>query len=177
MDFYKLISKGYDELYGEEQKAKHDIIKAALNIKNDDLLLDVGCGTGSDFNCRVIGIDPSIDLLQHTQKLQSNFWCPRNALHFYENQKNNDKNDYNAINKIRAKAENIPFKDNTFDKVISVTSMHNFDGLEKGISEIKRVGKKDFAFSILKKARNFEPIEKEIKNSFNIEKIIDAKQD
>ena len=34
MDFYNLISKGYDELYGEEQKVKHDIIKANLNIRN-----------------------------------------------------------------------------------------------------------------------------------------------
>ena len=177
MDFYKLISKGYDELYGEEQKIKHDIIKANLNIRNDDLLLDVGCGIGHPFDCEVVGIDPSMELLQHTQKLQNNFWCPRNAKQFYENQQNNDKNDYNAINKILAKAENMPFKDNVFDKVISVTSMHNFDDFEKGISEIKRVGKKDFAFSILKKAKDFESIEREIKNNFSIEKIINAKQD
>ena len=157
MDFYKLISKGYDELYGEEQKMKHDIIKANLNIKNDDLLLDVGYGTGLfDFNCSIVGIDPSIELLQ---------------------QSNNKQNGYNIKNKILAKAENIPFKDNVFDKVISVTSMHNFDDFEKGILEIKRVGKKDFAFSILKKAKNFESIEKEIKNNFSIEKIINAKQD
>ena len=155
MDFYKLISKRYDELYGEEQKVKHDIIKANLNIRNDDLLLDVGCGIGSDFECKVVGIDPSMELLQQ----------------------NNDKNDYDSINKILAKAENIPFKVNVFDKVISVTSMHNFDDFEKGVSEIKRVGKKDFAFSILKKAVNFESIEREIKNKFSIEKIINAKQD
>ena len=157
MDFYKLISKGYDELYGEEQRIKHDIIKANLGIKNDDLLLDVGYGTGLfDFNCSIVGIDPSIELLQQSK---------------------NKQNDYNIKNKIQAKAENLPFKDKVFDKVISVTSMHNFDDLKKGILEIKRVGKKDFAFSILKKAKNFEPIQSEIKNNFSIEKIIDAKQD
>jgi len=158
MDFYKLISKGYDGLYGEEQKVKHDIIKANLNIKNGDLLLDVGCGTGSSFNCRVIGIDPSMELLQQSQN-------------------NNNKNSYNAFNKILAKAENIPFKDNAFDKVISVTSMHNFDDFEKGILEIKRVGKRDFAFSILKKANDFESIETGIKDNFNVAKIIDGKKD
>jgi len=161
MDFYKLISKGYDELYGEEQKVKHDIIQANLSIKNEDLLLDVGCGTGSGFNCRVIGIDPSIDLLQ---------------------QKNTNKtsiiiNNKKAINKIQATAENIPFKSNIFDKVISVTSIHNFNNIKQGIKEIKRVGKKDFAFSILKKTKHFEFIEKEIKNSFSVKKIIDTRQD
>jgi|SRR3989338_7487457 len=163
MDFYKLISKGYDELYGEEQKIKHGIIKANLNIKNGDLLLDVGCGTGSDFECKVVGIDPSMELLQQNQKNNGN--------------NDNGNNDYNAINKILAKAENMPFKDNVFDKVISVTSMHNFDDLKKGILEIKRVGKRDFAFSILKKAKDFESIETGIKDNFKVTKIIDGKKD
>lgn len=156
MDFYKLISKSYDELYGEEQKLKLGIIKENLNIRNSDLLLDVGCGIGiSDFNCKIIGIDPSIYLLQ-------------------QNQKNNN---FNNKNKILARAENIPFKDNTFDKVISVTSIHNLDDIGKGMQEIKRVGKRDFAFSILKKTKHFDSIEKEIKNNFVIEKIIDGEQD
>ena len=154
MNFYKLIAKGYDELYGQEQEIKHRIIKENLEIKNSDLLLDVGCGIGlSDFNCNVIGIDPSIELLRQNNPLD------------------------HISNKILARAENIPFKDNTFDKVISVTSMHNFDDIEKGISEIKRVGKEDFVFSILKKTKNFDLIEKKIKNNFNIKKIIDGKKD
>lgn len=150
MDFYKLIAKGYDKLYGEEQEIKHRIIKENINIKNTDLLLDVGCGTGlADFDCKVIGVDPSIELLQQN--------------HMQE--------------KILARAENMPFKDNVFDKVISVTSMHNFDNIEKSIKEIKRVGKKDFAFSILKKSNKFDFIEKTIKKNFNVKKIIDGKKD
>ena len=149
MNFYKLISKGYNELYEEEQKIKLNIIKENLKIKNSDLLLDVGCGTGfSDFNCKIIGIDPSIELLQ---------------------QNNNQK--------IMARAECIPFKDQIFDKVISVTSMHNFDNIKKGIIEIKRVGKRDFAFSILKKSQKFELIEEQIQKNFKIKKIIDGKKD
>ena len=128
MNFYNLIAPGYDELYGTEQRIKVDIIKENLNIKTNDLLLDVGCGTGiSDFNCKVLGIDPSVELLKQNLGNQT----------------------------ILAKAENIPFKDNAFDKVISVTSMHNFDDIGNSIKEIKRVGKKDFAFSILKKNKRF----------------------
>jgi|TARA_B100001964_G_C14256836_1_gene612923 ubiquinone/menaquinone biosynthesis C-methylase UbiE len=150
MNFYNLIAPGYDELYGTEQRIKVDIIKENLNIKTNDLLLDVGCGTGiSDFNCKVLGIDPSVELLKQNLGNQT----------------------------ILAKAENIPFKDNAFDKVISVTSMHNFDDIGNSIKEIKRVGKKDFAFSILKKTKDFDLIENEIKNNFRIAKIIDGKQD
>tara|TARA_Y100000294_G_scaffold151537_1_gene149386 strand:+ start:251 stop:889 length:639 start_codon:yes stop_codon:yes gene_type:complete len=152
MDFYNAISKGYDGLYMEEQNIKLNIIKQNIKIKKSDFLLDVGCGTGlsSVFNCKVIGVDPSIELLQ-----QNN---------------NNNK-------KILAKAENIPFKSNSFDKVISVTSLHNFDNFKKGLKEIKRVGKKDFVFSVLKKSKKFNAIEKEIKENFDIKKIIDGKKD
>ena len=151
MDFYKLTAKGYNKLYGEEQKIKHKIIKENLDIKSNDILLDIGCGTGlsSEFNCNVVGIDPSLELLKQNKN----------------------------IDKILAKAEYIPFKNNVFDKVISITSMHNFNNIEKSIKEIKRVGKKDFAFSILKKSNKFDFIEKIIKENFNIRKIIDGKKD
>ncbi len=152
MDFYKLTAKSYDELYGQEQQIKLNIIKEALNIKNNDLLLDVGCGTGlsSSLNCKVIGIDPSLELL---------------------------KQNNNITEIILARAENIPFKNKIFDKVISVTSMHNFDNIGESIKEIKRVGKNDFAFSVLKKSNQFDFIEKTIQKNFNIKKIIDGKKD
>ena len=151
MDFYKFAAKGYNELYEEEQKIKLNKIKENLSIQNNDLLLDVGCGTGlsSCFNCKVVGIDPSLELL----------WQNPNEL------------------KISAKAENLPFKDHVFDKVIAVTSIHNFDGIEKGIKEIKRVGRNDFAFSILKKSNKFGFIEKIIKKNFIIKTIIDGDKD
>jgi len=158
MNFYKLISKGYYELYSDEQEIKYNIIKENLDIKNKDLLLDVGCGSKiPDFNCKVIGLDNSIEQLRQN----------------HENTKIFD----NKNKKILAKAEYIPFKDNSFDKVISVTSIHNFNNIEGGIREIKRVGKKDFALSILKKSKLFDSIEKEIKFFFNITKIIDGKKD
>lgn len=153
MNFYKLTAKGYNDLYGEEQEIKHRIIKENLEIKQTDLLLDVGCSTGHDFNCSVIGIDPSMELLLQNNPLD------------------------HIDNKILARAESIPFKDNTFDKVISVTSMHNFDDIEKGITEIKRVGKDNFAFSILKTSNKFDLIENKIKKNFDIKKIIDGKKD
>ncbi|MBW2976990.1 class I SAM-dependent methyltransferase [Candidatus Woesearchaeota archaeon] len=156
MDFYNSIAKGYDELYGEEQKIKYRIIKENMGIKNTDILLDVGCGTCmADFNCKVVGIDPSIELLK----------------------KNNKAKTGKLKSKIMARAENLPFKGCVFDKVISVTSAHNFEDIEKGIKEINRVGKKDFAFSILKKSSKFPAVEKLIKKTFTVRKIFDGEKD
>jgi len=70
MDFYRLIAKRYDELYGDEQSMKYNIIKENLEIKNSDLMLDVGCGTGHNFNCKVVGMDPSTELLQQNNIIE-----------------------------------------------------------------------------------------------------------
>ena len=170
MNYYNKISKGYDELYKEEQLKKLSIIKNNIKIIKNNLLLDVGCGTGisSQFNCKVIGIDNSIELL----KINKN------------------------KNKILSNAENLPFKDNIFDIVVSITALHNFDNVEKSLKEIKRVGKNEFIFSVLKmsefsnenpehaqkplvfgKSKKFNEIKKLIKKYFKINKIIEEEKD
>ena len=150
MDFYNQVSKGYDELYGEEQLKKLNIIKDYLKIKNDDLLLDVGCGTGisSRFDCRVIGVDPSIGLLKQNRKF-----------------------------KINSKAENLPFKDNAFNFVVSITAIHNFSNIEKSLEEINRVGRNEFVFSVLKKSKKFNEIRDLIKTNFKISKVAEEGKD
>jgi ubiquinone/menaquinone biosynthesis C-methylase UbiE len=185
MAFYDSIAPGYDELYAEEQRIKLGIIKENLDIKNNDLLLDVGCGTGlsSDFDCEVIGIDPSMELLQQSNnnendnKKQSIIKNAQKSKIFGTNSIGFNNKTTNKNNKVLGMAENIPFKDNAFDKVISVTAMHNFDDIVKGMQEMKRVGKNDFVFSILKKSAVYKLIEKEINENFNIRKIIDDKKD
>ena len=152
MNYYNSISESYNELHREEQLSKIRLIKDNLKIKNQDLLLDVGCGTGifaEEFNCIKIGINPSIEMLKQG----------KNA--FY----------------IQACAENLPFKDNSFDFVISVTAIHNFKNLRKGLEEIKRISKKDVALSILKRSSKLDEIKNNIKGLFKIIKIIDEDKD
>lgn len=151
MGYYSKISKGYDELYKEEQLKKLSIIKDSIKIKSNDILLDVGCGTGisSQFGCKVIGIDPSAGLL----KLNKN------------------------KNKILGNAESLPFKNNIFDVVISITSLHNFKNIEKGLKEIKRVGKNNFVFAVLKKSKKINQIKRLIKKNFKIRGIIEEDKD
>ena len=151
MSYYNKISKGYTKLHKEEQLKKLSIIKNNIKIKKSDLLLDVGCGTGisSDFDCTVIGIDPSEELL----RLNKN------------------------KNKFLGDAEKLPFKSNFFDFVISVTAIHNFKDIERALKEIKRVGKNNFVFSILKRSNRFNEIKKLIKKNFRIEKEIEEDKD
>src|SRR3989338_1568419 len=142
MGYYDDISEGYDELYRDEQIKKLNIIKSKLKIGKNSKLLDAVCGSGisSDFGCFAVGIDPSMGLL---------------------------KNNKNKM-KIKGIAEMLPFKGGSFDWVISVTAVHNFDDAEKSINEAKRAGKDNFVFSVLKKSKKFGRISGIIHKNFKV---------
>ena len=150
-NYYNKIARGYNELYEGEQKKKLDLIAMHAKIKGDMKLLDVGCGTGivqRYFDCISVGIDPSEELLKQNPKK-----C------------------------IKGAAEKMPFDDDSFDVVISLTSMQNFDDVEKGIKEIKRVGKKLFILSFLRNSKKGKMIEKAINKNFKIIKRLQQEKD
>ncbi len=151
MGYYDIIAEGYNELYLEEQINKLDIIKRHIKINKGTRILDVGCGTGisSGFDCFVVGIDSSKYLLKQN--------------------KNNKK--------IFGTAGNLPFKNNSFEYVISVTSLHNFEDISKSINEMKRVGNSYFVLSIFKKSKKFSFIKKLIEENFDINNIVDEGND
>lgn len=151
MDYYNNIAKSYNELHREEQLKKVNIILNNIKLKKSDKLLDVGCGTGfylDLFKCNITGIDPSEELLKQ---------CKHKT--------------------VKANAEKLPFKDNEFDWVISITAIHNFKNISKALDEIKRVGKHKFVFSVLKKSKKFSEIDDLIRKRFNIKKIIIEEKD
>ena len=127
VDYYSSISKGYNELYGEEQieKAKN-ILKY---IKPKGLLLDIGAGTGISTNLfnesTNILLEPSCNMLTQAAGLR-----------------------------VVGFAEKLPFKNKIFDAIISITSLHHSD-IKKSLKEVKRVSKRDsqIAFTILKKSK------------------------
>jgi ubiquinone/menaquinone biosynthesis C-methylase UbiE len=149
MNYYDTISNSYESLHKEEQEKKLKIIKKLIKVKERDKLLDVGCGSGfsTKWKCKTYGIDPSIELLK---KAKGNF--------------------------IQAKAESLPFKDNSFNIVISVTAIQNFNNLEKGLKEIKRVGKDKFILTFLKKSKKKLKIISLIKKHFKT-KLIEEEKD
>ena len=140
----------YDELYGQEQIVKRDKLvflfeKHGIDFKNKNIL-DVGCGTGIASFSSAVGVDPSETLIEINKQFGRN------------------KEVYIGY------AEDLPFPDNAFDIVISMTAMHNFEDIEKSIREMLRVGKEWFGFSILKRinTQKEENIFKLINKYFNI---------
>lgn len=156
MNYYDEIAKGYEELHKEEQEKKINLIKKKLKVNPEDKLLDVGCGSGMTtrcWQCRRYGIDPSKKLLEKAMK--------KDAEGTYR----------------LARAESIPFKDNFFDTVVSITAIQNFGDIKKGLEEIKRVGKGRFALSFLKKSQKRLIIEKLINEIFDVIEIVEEEKD
>lgn len=152
MNYYNEISQGYEELHKEEQLKKVKLISNYLKPKKTDILLDVGCGTGittKSWDCIKIGVDPAIKLLK---KAKSAFY-------------------------INAEAEHLPFKDNSFDVVISITAIQNFNSIKKGIEEIKRVGKKKFVLTALKKSDKINEITDIIQKNFKVKEKTEEEKD
>jgi len=156
MKYYDSIAEGYEELHKEEQLRKIKLIKKFLKPNIKDKLLDVGCGTGlttSPWKCKRYGIDPSKKLLEKARKKHPN------------------------IKFKLASAEKIPFKNNFFDVVISVTALQNFTNIEKSLGEIKRVGKNKFILTFLKKSAKRKKLDWLIKKHFKIKEIIKEEKD
>jgi len=155
MNYYNEISKGYSELHGEEQMKKARIMLERLSPKPNDTLLDVGCGDAAYldiFRCDATGIDPSEELLEKY------------------------KGDLQVLEGV---AEALPFEDDSFDFVISITAVQNFANIEKGLSEMHRVGKKTakFAISTLKRGPKIDEIKRMISENFNVADVVEEEKD
>ena len=156
MAYYDTIALGYNELHSEEQLRKLRIIANELKPRQGEWLLDVGCGTGlssrvfSKFGCEIVGVEPSRELAK----------LARFKVHI-------------------AKAESIPLPSGFFDFVICVTALHNFSNPEKGLREMKRVGRQGakFALTVLKKSPKAPQLETAIRKIFKVEREIEEAKD
>jgi ubiquinone/menaquinone biosynthesis C-methylase UbiE len=143
MNYYSKIAESYDELYKEEQISKIKLIK--LNTNLNGLILDIGSGTGFSryYFKNLVQLEPSFEMLKQSSGLL-----------------------------VCGKAEKLPFKNSTFDSIISITSLHHTN-IKEAINEIRRVAKPGckFAFSILKKTPKFNQIRKELHRNFSLKEI------
>jgi ubiquinone/menaquinone biosynthesis C-methylase UbiE len=109
----------------------------------------MGCGSGFalDYFKNAVGIDNSIKLLKKAKKPV-----------------------------VCCAAENLPFKDNSFDLVLCITAVHHFD-LKTAIPEMLRVCKKGFVISVLKRVKNKDQIFDLINKKFNVHKELEEDKD
>lgn len=124
--------------------------KEQYNLDENSKVLDIGCAKGFmlyDFKRLIPGISiAGIDISQYAIE--------------------NAKEEVRAYLQV-ADAKCLPFEDNSFDLVISITTLHNLDkeGMKIALKEIMRVTKKD-AFITLDAYRNAE--EKKAMEAWNL---------
>ena len=151
---YNSTSSFYDDRYRKIQNEKFELHFKNTNF-NSKTLLDAGCGTGLLFEyisslndnnlgrtLRYIGTDISWKMLKH----------------FY-NKTKKIKNKINS-NLILGDIENLPFREDKFNLIFSITTLQNLHDLKKGLKEIIGVGKENAALklSILRKQLKLEEV-------------------
>lgn len=140
---FDTISENYDGLnrvisLGSDIKWRKKVIAMVAN-KNPNSILDIATGTGDlaiqfaekTSAKRIVGLDLSEGMLSVAHK------------------KVVGKPLAQKIEFIQGDSEDLPFDDNTFDAITVSFGIRNFENLEKGLSEILRVLKKNGIFVIL----------------------------
>jgi len=126
-------------LYGEATKK---FIKNIKITNKDNVIADIGCGTGYVFelltkkyrkkNIKFYGIDPAKGMLK------------------IANKKIKDK----RTKFIEGSFEKINLRDNTIDKIISTLALHWVESIDKALKEIKRINKPNGSIDILMIEKN-----------------------
>ena len=100
-----------------------------LNFKNDDVILDIGCGGGAtlklinEYNpqAKLYGVDYSDTSIQES------------VIH------NRELVDRGMLEIIKADVSKLPFDDNTFSKIITVESFYFWPNQKENLKEVLRV--------------------------------------
>ena len=170
MRFYDELARAYDSLHGDEQDLKIELGLGAVRLRNTDLLLDVGCGTGllferiGDSARQIVGLDLSSGVLkvaaERSKKLRKGY----------------------RVSVIRADADRMPFPKETFDKVFAFTLLQNLPDPCITVREMKRVARTNSTIVITGLKKSFS--EERIKNLLSgtglevpITKTVDQAQD
>lgn len=126
-EYYDELSKGYEELYAREQLDKVEFLVPWLeNLEGP--VLDLGAGTGllQNFFLPNVSADSSIEMLKKNKN----------------------------PNRVLCDARFLPFKDDSFNSLISVTMLQDVKEKERILRGIARICKGIIIITILK--RNYK---------------------
>ena len=108
------------------KKYESELLLHLLRPKSDEFILDAGCGTGVftldilSSKTHVIGVDLSLPMLSRAAQKTRGY-------HFQA---------------VLADISSLPFSENAFDKVVSVTTLEFIEDAKRAIEELFRVTKK-----------------------------------
>ena len=141
---YDRLARIYDSLYRREQDAKIKSILKVLTARCKDLVLDAGCGTGLLINHlarrvgHFVGVDLSMESLKVFMERSYRLGIKR------------------SVSLIQADVDNLPFRDNVFDKVIALTLLQNVPEPLDTLQEIIRVSKSDSEVAVTGLKKHFD---------------------
>ena len=107
-----------------------------LNIREDDVILDIGCGGGMNINRmsktarKVYGVDYSIESVKLSRQVNQNFISE------------------GRVEILEGNVQALPFEDNTFDIVTAFETVYFWPDIERSFGEVKRVLKPGGKFLI-----------------------------
>ena len=132
---FNMIASKYDVLnhtlsLGMDYVWRKKAIKKILN--NPKEILDIATGTG----------DFAISAAKHTQANITGIDISDQMI-YVGNKKIQQKKLHNRIKLSIEDSENLPFQDDSYDAITAGFGVRNFENLEKGLSEIYRVVKKN----------------------------------
>lgn len=145
---YNSTSYFYDKRYKSIQTEKFEIIFSNFKI-NSKLILDMGCGTGLIF-------EHLLKLILDKRVIRYNYVAldiSRNMLLEFKSKVIKRDIKKISLNLVLSDIEFLPFRENIFNSIFSLTAFQNLPNIKNGIEELHMVGKNnaDFKFSILKK--------------------------
>ncbi|MHA2037330.1 MAG: class I SAM-dependent methyltransferase [Promethearchaeota archaeon] len=165
---YNSSADFYDKRYRTIQEAKYDIILESFDLI-EKYVLDIGCGTGLLIEyllnsyenqvmqrCKYIAVDISWKMiLKFKKKLLKLSIKPNVSL-------------------VLSDIDNLPFRNNCFSLIFSLTSFQNLPHVLNGIRESLRVSKNEgtFKFSILRKKLELEQLKDFLKPYVKYLKVI-----
>ena len=148
---YELSAGIYDSRYETIQTDKYVEMLDGLEIKEP--ILDLGCGTGllkKVLIKHVFGMDISFEMLKQAAQRGETV--------------------------VQADLDNLPFKDTSFNAVLSFTSLQNLPETKQALKEAKRVSKGIFVLTMLKKSLT-EDFYKHLRSIFEIQEVKDVGED
>lgn len=133
----------YDRLWSRYIRRTHDVLLSRVHLADDQHVLDVGCGTGvlaqrlAELHPKmvIVGVDASSRMLARARARLSGT---------------------SNVTFVRARAEQLPFPDASFDLILSASALHHFTDPSRAFREMRRLLVDNGAIAVLDWCREYK---------------------